>query len=167
MAMLSNVGICVSMQTVERLKEVISKDAVAFAGALMQDIPWLVAIFFDNINLFLRKHQQRVTNQNKMLNITNVAVVGLDNKDIDVAEAKNLKAYLDLLGQRAKANPSDIFPTRDDDKHLLASFIQLILKIMVMHSPGASKWKNHTKYQRKIQEMIPHNRPLPVQKSDA
>ncbi|KAJ8087846.1 hypothetical protein PM082_006699 [Marasmius tenuissimus] len=167
MAMLSNVGICVSTQTVERLKEVISKDAVAFAIALMRDFPRLVAIFFDNINLFLRKHQQRVTNQNEMLNITNVAAVGLDDSGIDVAEAKNLKAYLELRGQRANAKPSDIFPTNDDHVHLSASFIQLILEIMIMHSPGASKWERRAEYRRKVQEMIPHDRPLPVQKSDA
>ncbi|KAJ8089759.1 hypothetical protein PM082_018335 [Marasmius tenuissimus] len=164
MAMLSNVGICVSTQTVERLKEVISKDVVAFAIALMRDFPRLVTIFF-NINLFLRKHQQRVTNQNEMLNITNVAAVGLDDSGIDVAEAKNLKAYLELRGQRANAKPSDIFPTNDDHVHLSASFIQL-LEIMVMHSPGASKWERHAEYRRN-QEMIPHDRPLPVQKSDA
>ncbi|KAF7371989.1 hypothetical protein MVEN_00057000 [Mycena venus] len=55
---LSNAGACVSITTIERLKKILSEDAVAHAVNLMQGSN-LFYIIFDNINIFLRKSQQR------------------------------------------------------------------------------------------------------------
>jgi len=55
--MLSNVGVCVSGRTVERLKVQISEDAIHLAVELMKN-RWLFFTIFDNINIFLPKSQQ-------------------------------------------------------------------------------------------------------------
>ena len=54
MTMLSNVGICVSGRTVERLKKHISDDAIAHAIELVTS-GHLFCTIFDNINIYLRK----------------------------------------------------------------------------------------------------------------
>jgi hypothetical protein len=45
---------------------------------------------FDNINIFLRKSQQRISNTNNMINATNVAIVGINGvepfTEADLAE---------------------------------------------------------------------------------
>jgi hypothetical protein len=61
--MLSNAGVCVSFETTERLKVLISNDAVQHAVALLAGGDPCFVIY-DNINLYLRKSQQRVFNQN-------------------------------------------------------------------------------------------------------
>ncbi|KAK6977079.1 hypothetical protein R3P38DRAFT_3335013 [Favolaschia claudopus] len=68
--MLSNAGICVSSHTVERLKVRITEDAIQLA---------FILTIFDNINIFLRKAQQRLSNKNDMINATNSAVVGVED----------------------------------------------------------------------------------------
>ncbi|KAJ6578241.1 hypothetical protein B0H19DRAFT_1253504 [Mycena capillaripes] len=62
---LSNAGACVSVTTIEHLKKILSEDAVAYAVSLMQS-PGMFYIIFDNINIFLRKSQQRLFNKNSM-----------------------------------------------------------------------------------------------------
>ncbi|KAJ6564882.1 hypothetical protein DFH09DRAFT_1315131 [Mycena vulgaris] len=74
--MLSNAGICVSSQTVERLKVRITEDAIQLAVNLMTSGQVFFTIF-DNINVFLRKSQQRLSNSNDMINATNCAIVGI------------------------------------------------------------------------------------------
>ncbi|KAG5645294.1 hypothetical protein DXG03_006483 [Asterophora parasitica] len=105
--MLSNAGVCVSGRTIERLKETISKDAIDLAIQLMTSgKPFFV--IFDNINLYLRKFQQRVTNQNTMIHATNSAVVALTDVDIS---AENLTDKLERRGRRFRAEPADMLPS--------------------------------------------------------
>ena len=99
---LSNMGLCVSSKTVERLKGRISKDAVSLAVELISS-GQLFCMVFDNINLYLRKFQQQIMNQNSMIHATNCAIIAIDEDDIDVKEAKDLKAKLDLRGKRVNA----------------------------------------------------------------
>ncbi|KAJ7274043.1 hypothetical protein C8J57DRAFT_1434769 [Mycena rebaudengoi] len=67
---LSNTGVCVSSRTVERLKARISDDAIQLGIALIRS-GTMFCTLFDNINIFLRKSQQRITNRNSMIHATN------------------------------------------------------------------------------------------------
>jgi hypothetical protein len=85
MSMLSNIGICVSGRTVERLKKRISDDAIAHAIELVTS-GHLFCTIFDNINIYLRKFQQRITNQNQMIHATNSAILAIDETGLDVSQ---------------------------------------------------------------------------------
>ncbi|KAJ7181977.1 hypothetical protein C8R46DRAFT_1210452 [Mycena filopes] len=76
---------------------------------------------FDNINIFLRKSQQRISNTNDMINATNVAVVGVNG--VEPFTEADLAEQLALRGQRAKARATDILPTPEDDKMVGDSFV--------------------------------------------
>ncbi|KAJ7833949.1 hypothetical protein B0H14DRAFT_2591159 [Mycena olivaceomarginata] len=69
--MLSNAGVCVSSHTVERLKVIISDDAIRLAITLITGGGVFFTIF-DNINIFLRKSQQRLSSSKDMINATTV-----------------------------------------------------------------------------------------------
>ena len=60
---LSSMVLCVLSKTVEQLKGRISKDAVSLAVELISS-GQLFCMVFDNINIYLRKFQQQITNQN-------------------------------------------------------------------------------------------------------
>ncbi|KAK0452268.1 hypothetical protein EV421DRAFT_1967182 [Armillaria borealis] len=92
LTMLSNVGVCVSE---ERVKKRLSEDAINLAVQLMTSDK-LYAVIFDNINIYLRKFQQRVTNHHSMINATNAAVIEIDEEGIDKAAAQDLDAKLKL-----------------------------------------------------------------------
>ena len=123
-------GLCVSSKTVERLKGRISKDAVSLAVELISS-GQLFCMVFNNINLYLRKFQQRITNQNSMIHATNCAIIAIDEDDIDVKEAEDLKAKLDLRGKRVNAKFDDIMPDKSDDKHIAKAFTALITEMLV------------------------------------
>jgi hypothetical protein len=161
--MLSNVGVCVSFDTIERLKTRISDDAITCAVALLTsgDPCFLI---FDNINLYLRKSQQRFHNQNSILNVTNAAIIGLSNVD---AGFDNLKSKLDLRGKRIKATVEDIMPTRADDEHMMGSFVAIIAQLLVAYTPENDKWKDHKDIAEVVKGMMREDRPLPPEKTDA
>lgn len=161
--MLSNVGVCVSGRTAERLKVRISEDAIQLAVALVRSGRMFMTIF-DNINIFLRKSQQRITNRNSMIHATNVALFAL--KDVDPA-AQDLKPKLALRGQRKRATVEDILPTNDDDEHMERSFIALIAEIIVLYCPGSGDWKDRKEMLKEIEEMMPKDRPLEPNQTDA
>jgi len=161
--MLSNAGICVSFETIERLKVVISNDAVQHAVALLAGGDPCFVIY-DNINLYLRKSQQRVFNQNSMLNITNAAVIGLSNVDPSFTD---LRAKLDLRGKRINATVEDILPTPANEDHLMASFTASIAQFLVSYTPGNNKWKDRKEMAKSVAAMMPQDRPLPPEKTDA
>ncbi|KAJ7164617.1 hypothetical protein C8R43DRAFT_946433 [Mycena crocata] len=126
--MLSNAGVCVSGQTVERLKVIISEDAIRLAVELITSGQVFFTIF-DNINIFLRKSQQRLANSNDMINATNCAIIGID--DVEPFTEADLAEQLALRGQRAKATSADILPTPEDDKIVGKSFVALIAEMIV------------------------------------
>jgi len=170
MSMLSNIGLCVSVSTVERLKVVISEDAVEKAVTLMTATDMLWGIIFDNINIYSRKEQQRITNQNEMLNITNIAVQRLDDNKLtaqEIAEARDLQARLNLRGERSKASAADLRPTQEDEEHMRTSFENIIMDIIVTHCPGNRQWENRKLFKEEIKKHMPRDRPLEPRKSDA
>lgn len=92
--MLSNAGVCVSGRTIERLKIRITEDAIQLAVSLITS-GQVFFIIFDNINIFLRKARQRISNTNDMINTTNSAVVAIDGveafTEADLAEQLALR----------------------------------------------------------------------------
>ncbi|KAG6835515.1 hypothetical protein H0H93_000635 [Arthromyces matolae] len=162
MKMLSNAGVCVSGRTIERLKGVISQDAIQSAVELMKSGKMFVTIF-DNINVFLRKFQQRITNLNGLIHATNCAIISLNNIDI---RAEDLSKYLALRGKRSQATSRDILPTNDDDSHMISAFTALIAQSIYLYCPGAKTWENRSSMHSEIVKMMPYDRPLSPSKTD-
>ncbi|KAG6874447.1 hypothetical protein C0992_007674 [Termitomyces sp. T32_za158] len=163
MTMLSNTGVSVSGRTVERLKAFVSDDAIHLAVNLIKSGEPFYTIF-DNINLFLRKFQQRLTNQNSMIHATNCAIVRLDGVN---SAAQDLGDMLKLRGKRVHARMEDILPTREDDAHIENAFQALIAEILVRYCPGSKQWKDRGKMMTEIVKMMPSDRPLDASKTDA
>ncbi|KAJ7671172.1 hypothetical protein B0H14DRAFT_3690343 [Mycena olivaceomarginata] len=159
---LSNAGACVSITTIERLKEVLSKDAVAFAVELMQGTGMFYLIF-DNINIFLRRSQQRLFNKNSMIHATNAAAIGIPDADI---AAEDLTAKLENRGKRAQATGADIMPTPDDEAKMIGSFEGLVMIFILAYCPGSKQWENRDAILKAAREIIASDRPLPPKKSD-
>jgi len=154
MTMLSNVGLCVSGRTVERLKKRISDDAIAHAAELMKS-RHLFCTTFDNINIYLRKFQQRVTNKNEMIHATNCAILAIDEEGLDIGQAENLEAKLSLRGRRFEGTFDDILPSREDDEHLKKAFTCLIAEMLVCYTPESKSWKERAKFLDEIKKMMP------------
>ncbi|KAJ7598550.1 hypothetical protein C8J56DRAFT_1039439 [Mycena floridula] len=165
MQLLSNIGLSVSSRTVEWLKKRISEDAVALAVDLMHSGK-LFYVIFDNINIFLRKFQQQITNKNSMIHATNCCIVAIDEDGIDVEGAENLKQKLDLCGNHANAKFSDLTPTPDDDNHLAQAFPILIAEFITRYCPGSDQWLKRKEMLDEIQSKMPQDRPLPLKKTD-
>ncbi|KAJ7817124.1 hypothetical protein B0H14DRAFT_2602244 [Mycena olivaceomarginata] len=161
--MLSNVGVCVSGRTAERLKERISADAIQLGIALIRSGQMFMTIF-DNINIFLRKTQQRLTNRNSMIHATNIALFALEGVD---PAAEDLESKLKLRGERKRATVEDILPTADDDAHIEQSFNALIAEIIVLYCPGSGDWEGRKEMLTEIEEMMPKDRPLEAKRVDA
>jgi hypothetical protein len=89
---------------VERLKARISDDAIQLRIALIRS-GTMFCTLFDNINIFLRKSQQRITNRNSMIHATNVALIAIPGVD---PAAQDLEARLVMRGLRAAATVDDI-----------------------------------------------------------
>ncbi|KAJ7190204.1 hypothetical protein GGX14DRAFT_580009 [Mycena pura] len=162
--MLSNTGVCVSSRTVERLKVRITDDAIQLAVELITSGQVFFTIF-DNINIFLRKSQQRISSTNDMINATNVAIVGING--VEPFTEADLAEQLALRGQRAQAKATDILPTPQDDKIVGKSFVALIAEMIVAFTPGNSQWKDRKNIAEAVAAMMPADRPLPPDESDA
>ncbi|KAJ6533784.1 hypothetical protein DFH09DRAFT_1369988 [Mycena vulgaris] len=162
--MLSNAGLCVSSQTVERLKVRITEDAIRLAVELITNGQVFFTIL-DNINIFLRKSQQRVANTNDMINATNCAVVRING--VEPFTEADLAEQLALRGKRANAKATDILPTPEDDAMVGKSFVALIAEMIVAFTPGNSSWKDRQEIAAAVAEMMPKDRPLPPDQSDA
>ncbi|KAK6995643.1 hypothetical protein R3P38DRAFT_3425830 [Favolaschia claudopus] len=162
--MLSNAGICVSSHTVERLKVRITEDAIQLAVQLMTSGQVYFTIF-DNINIFLRKAQQRLSNKNDMINATNSAVVGVE--DVEPFTESDLAEQLALRGHRANATAMDVLPTAADDKVVGQTFVALIAEMILAFTPGNSKWSERADIAAGVSAMLPMDRPLPPTVSDA
>ncbi|KAJ7240950.1 hypothetical protein C8J57DRAFT_1143242, partial [Mycena rebaudengoi] len=161
--MLSNTGVCVSGCTVERLKARISEDAIQIGIALIRS-GTMFCTLFDNINIFLRKSQQRITNRNSMIHATNVALIAIPG--VEVA-AQDLEARLAMRGLRAAATVEDILPTNEDDSYMELSFQALVAESIILYCPGSDSWKDRTKMLQAADAMMPKDRPMEVQKTDA
>ncbi|KAJ7851228.1 hypothetical protein B0H14DRAFT_2581467 [Mycena olivaceomarginata] len=123
--------------TIERLKERVSEDAISLAVELITSGRVFFTIF-DNINIFLRKSQQRLSNTNDMINATNCAIIGING--VEPFTPADLAEKLALRGNRAQAKPADILPTPEDDEIVGRSFVALIAEMIVAYCPGSSQW---------------------------
>ncbi|KAJ6620519.1 hypothetical protein B0H10DRAFT_2359050 [Mycena sp. CBHHK59/15] len=162
--MLSNAGVCVSGETIERLKVRISEDSIRLAVELITSGQVFFTIF-NNINIFLRKSQQRLSNTNDMINATNCAIIGIN--DVEPLTAADLEEKLALCGNRSKAKPVDILPTPEDDEVIGKSFVALIAEAIIAFCPGNSEWPDRKEIAAVVAEMMPLDRPQPPVKTDA
>ncbi|KAJ7804907.1 hypothetical protein B0H14DRAFT_2527121 [Mycena olivaceomarginata] len=161
--MLSNAGVSVSIRTIERLKVIISDDAIRLAVELMTSGQVFFTIF-DNINIFQRKSQQRLANTNDMINATNCAIVGL--KGIEPFTKADLAEQLAMRGRRVNATAADILPTPQDNAIIGKSFVALIAEVIVAYTPGNSRWKDRKILAAAVASMLPMDRPVSHEKSD-
>ncbi|KAJ7791458.1 hypothetical protein B0H14DRAFT_2624967 [Mycena olivaceomarginata] len=159
--MLSNAGVCVSGDTIERLKERVSEDAISLAVELITSGRVFFTIF-DNINIFLRKSQQRLSNTNDMINATNCAIIGING--VEPFTPADLTEKLALRGNRAQAKPADILPTPEDNEIVGRSFVALIAEMIVAYCPGNGLWHERKEIAAGVAKMMPLDRPLPLKK---
>jgi len=165
--MLSNIGLSVSGQTIERLKKQISDDAIAHARKLVTSSEGLFCTIFDNINIYQHKFQQRITNQNSMIHTTNVVILRIDTDGLDASRAIHLQTMLEMRGLRSKATIKDIMPSDEDDAHMKKSYTCLIAQLLVLYSPDSGEWTGRAEILGQLKEMMPQDRPLKAQKTDA
>ncbi|KAJ6449574.1 hypothetical protein C8R45DRAFT_947340 [Mycena sanguinolenta] len=159
---LSNAGACVSITTIERLKKILLEDAVAHAVKLVQG-PKPFYIIFNNINIFLRKSEQRLFNKNTMIHATNAAVVVLPDAD---PIAENLEAKQKRRGKRAAATGADILPMDDDEAKMFSSFVGLTMLLILTYCPGSKEWEGRDVILKAAEDMIASDRPLPPKHTD-
>ncbi|KAJ7197457.1 hypothetical protein GGX14DRAFT_574239 [Mycena pura] len=110
---LSNAGACVSVTTIERLRKVLSEDAVAYA--------------------------QRLFNKNSMIHATNAAVIAIPDAE---PAATEFGAKQKARGKRATATGRDILPSEDDEAKMLSSFTGLVMNLVLAYCPGRKDWED-------------------------
>jgi hypothetical protein len=125
--------------------------------------PGIFYIIFDNINIFLRKSQQRLFNKNSMIHATNVAVISIPDAD---PAAVDLEAKKQRRGKRAAATGADLLPTEDDEEKLLSSFTGLVMTLILAYCPGSKDWENREAMLEAAQKFMASDRPLPPEQSD-
>ncbi|KAI0063040.1 hypothetical protein BV25DRAFT_1765596, partial [Artomyces pyxidatus] len=161
-ATFSNAGVCVSVTTIERLKKILSDDAKQYAISLMQSTGrWY--IIFDNINIYLRKFQQRLFNKNSMIHATNAVVISLPDAP---PEAEDLASKLENRGKRVQATGADITPSQDDEEKMFGSFEGLVAQLLLSYSPGSRSWTERAAMLQWAEGRMSVDRPLPVKKTD-
>ena len=159
---ISNAGGSVSVTTIERMKRALSDDARRHAIALLKS-PHPQVIVFDNVNLYLRKAQQRLMNSNEMIHATNAAVISLPNVH---PLAFHLPMKLANRGKRNHATGEDVIPTAADDEHMLSSFEGVVVQLIATYCPGSELWIDKEEMLKQGDLTIPRDRPLPVSKTD-
>lgn len=165
MQMLSNISLVISSRAADRIKEHLSRDAIRNAVSLIQSGK-LFCVIADNINLYLRKHQQRLTNQNTMLHATNSAILRINDDGIDSERVVDLTTKLGLQGARKRAEFKDILPDTSDAIALQEGCEHLIAEIIVNHMPQSRRWRNRKSLQDHVQKDMPREAPIPVEKTE-
>ncbi len=160
---MSNIGLSISSRTVERVKEHISSDAAQLAVDLLTG-PSLCFIIFDNINLYLRKWQERLTSRHSMIHATNAAVIAISG--CNTAKVEDLETHLSMRGKRVNATFSDIRPTSEDAETMRQTFECIIAEMLVRYSPGSANWTGRAEMLEKIREDMPRDRPLEPEVTD-
>lgn len=164
MATFNRAGISVSARTVDRMRVALSKDAVARAQAFIASGRSLFVFIFDNINLYVRHFEQRLTNKNSMINATNIAVLGLP-PDAEPA-GEDLDAKLKMRGERSTdKHGACIEITAEDSKHFEKAFTALIAQYLCAYWPGREKWEGVAKMEEELEKLTSHIRPLPPTKT--
>jgi hypothetical protein len=91
--------------------------------------------------------------------------VGIE--DVEPFTTADLAEQLALRGQRAKASPMDILPTKEDDAIVGRSFVALIAEMIVAFTPGNNRWQGRKDIGEAVADMMPKDRPLPPTTPDA
>ncbi|KAK6971389.1 hypothetical protein R3P38DRAFT_3242489 [Favolaschia claudopus] len=138
LATLSSAGACVSITAIERLKKILSEDAVA--------------------------HAKRLFIKNSMIHATNAAVIALSDA---VYTAENLEAKQKLRGKRAAATGADIIPTDEDKEKMYSSFVGIVMTLIIAYCPGNEEWKERDEMLKAAEDTMASDRPLQPKKSDA
>ncbi|TDL28994.1 hypothetical protein BD410DRAFT_847363, partial [Rickenella mellea] len=162
-SVLSKAGVCMSYKTVERLKARLSADAIQLAVNRIHS-GQIFCMIFDNVNLYVRKAEQRLSNRNSMIHATNAAILALPNAN---TSAEDLQSYHALRGKRKNAGPSDIKLTKEDDVQLDKAFRALIAQMIVAYSPNSRKWPKYQEMREMVSQLTPDIRPLPVQATES
>lgn len=164
LATLASSGACISISTIERLKVTLSNDARLYAITLMAGTILGFFIILDNINLYLKKSQQRLFNRNTMIHATNVAVISLPDVHPDTFK---LESKLALRGKRMAATGEDIMPTKEDMESLQGSFEGIVMLFLLAYCPGSPSWKDRKKMEEDANSRMASDRPLEPRKTDA
>ncbi|KAF6755256.1 hypothetical protein DFP72DRAFT_1067959 [Ephemerocybe angulata] len=165
MKLLSNVAMCISTRTAERIKERVSANAIEHAASLVNSGNLFFTVA-DNINLYLRKYQQRLTNRNYMIHATNSAILRVNSDGINIKKATDLKERLNLRGGRKEATFADIRPSKEDSQFMNKAMPVHIANLIVQYTPGSKKWRNRREILEKVKKAMPSEKPIPVEKTD-
>ncbi|EJD34594.1 hypothetical protein AURDEDRAFT_176375 [Auricularia subglabra TFB-10046 SS5] len=153
----TRLGAASSRRTMDRFRVRISQDAINRGiEAARADARWLGIL--DNVDLQIRRFQQRVNSRTYMLHITNCALIGCHSSVPEDATAVN--PYLSLRGRRAVAGPADIRPTREDDTCLLQAFESRAGSLCLEYWPGAEAWPKRREMKDHIAALMPVCTPL-------
>ncbi|KAK0444523.1 uncharacterized protein EV420DRAFT_1484640 [Desarmillaria tabescens] len=153
LTMLSNVGVCISEDTVEQVKKRLSEDAINLAVQVMTSDK-LYAVIFDNINTYLRKFQQR-GDGNHMLSAFEAHIAQLitqycpGNKNWDKRTeiltdvGKMMPEDHPLQLKKTKAYPLGVFDKNEGSKK---GIVRVLTAIKDWSTLTAMKWasKVHT-----------------------
>lgn len=163
MASLNRAGLCVSARTVDRVRVVLSEDAMRRAQEVFNS-QRLFSIVFDNINIYVRHFDQRVDNQNSMINAINIALVELPGGA--EPEGEDVQARLDMRGKRSEdRDGACIELTAADGKHMDKAFTAIIAKLLCAHWPNRDTWSDKKAKEAEMAKITPNIRPLPPQKT--
>ncbi|KZS88225.1 hypothetical protein SISNIDRAFT_418590, partial [Sistotremastrum niveocremeum HHB9708] len=154
---LNKLGLSVSARTVDRLRTQLSDDAIEQARKLAQGSePWMSVI--DNLNIFVRKDQQRLGNENTMLNITNCALIKFPSSFR--WEMFDVPKMLSLRGLRKHFDLSLLHLNSMEQQFLKDGFIAIIAQRLLEHCPGNQFWPGRLTTRQKCLDHLPKVRPL-------
>lgn len=163
-ATLNQLGASVSTRTIDRVKVLLSDDAVERAKDLFRSNR-LFSIIFDNINIYVRKSEQRVDNQNTMIHATNIALLVLPPEADPAGE--HLEKKLAMRGKRGEDGRGDcIRLTKEDQEYFGKAFTAIIAQMLCAYWPGREQWKNVKEMEKTVATMSPSIRPLKPHKTE-
>ncbi len=153
-------------KTVEMVKLRLSQDAIQLAVDYILSGK-LFYIIFDNINLYLRKYEQTLGNQNRMIHATNAAIMPFTLGPAKVEDdASSLKEWLRTKGKRSEADPADFLITQDDSNRMKSAFKALVVQLIVSYAPGCKLWDKYSDFRARAAALMPRIRPLHVEKTE-
>lgn len=161
---MNRLGASVSARTIDRVRVLLSEDAVKRAKELFRSNR-LFSTIFDNINIYVRKSEQRMDNQNTMIHATNIALLVLPPEANPVGV--DLAAKLAMRGKRGEDRNGDcIRITKEDQEHYEKAFTAVIAQMLCAYWPGRERWKNIKEMEKAVAAMSPSIRPLKPHKTE-
>lgn len=163
LATLNEIGLSTSARTIDRARVRLSEQAVA-AGRRLFASDGLFSVIFDNINIYLHKFDQRLSNRNSMIHATNISLLGLHSEA--TAEGESLKEKLNMRGRRVNDKTGEcITITKEDSEQMEAAHVAHITHLLFLHWPGHETWEGRKEMKASIREMFPQVRPLAPEKT--